>query len=586
MKNNYLDKKIKHILENLEVAFTPEAWQLMEQRIMQDPELSDNHEKTKPATEDVDIDALTKAVLGNLNVPYTPSDWDKMQARLDEEDLLNPESTRTPTPTLEDQIASTLGSLEVPYDASSWDMMEAQLDLKDNLDALNLDEDDPIDHIIYDNLSNLSPRYDEKSWEKLSERLDEEFSFRKRVLYRYKVAEIGLMLLLIFTIFNLYPVYKNYFVDRVKQEISPQPSSQPNQKQTYNCKSPNTDEILAASDHIVIPFTAAITEELAQEVIIPPISTIVTNANARPQPYNAYTPIIENKNNAPPHIEHLPFEEIRQLDWSDTYIKALSTRDRITDDIVALPILGLGYLPTAENKLGDYIVNRLIKLMELKASLFILGEHNFIMTPHDPDFDLDAYTHTSLGYGMGFTFGFVLNRWEIETGGIYASNHYETRNSEIIGDFENGYVDNALKLELELLKIPLNIRYNFDQLPNWNFYASTGASLNIAMIFTDYFDATYQSTPSNYRDIQSRIQEKSLYNNKTFSEGFLEGGDFITNRFFTANLGLGIERKVTSKWSVFLQKNYQHTLPFNGLGPNKDRYNTISIFAGVRATLR
>ena len=71
---------------------------------------------------------------------------------------------------------------------------------------------------------------------------------------------------------------------------------------------------------------------------------------------------------------------------------------------------------------------------------------------------------------------------------------------------------------------------------------------------------------------------------KNFAGGILAGGSFIENRYFTANLGIGVERKFNPRWSLFSQPTYQHQLLSQGLGPNNDRINTLSILTGARVT--
>ena len=95
-----------------------------------------------------------------------------------------------------------------------------------------------------------------------------------------------------------------------------------------------------------------------------------------------------------------------------------------------------------------------------------------------------------------------------------------------------------------------------------------------------------QRNESDRLGLAQLIEENSAFNYKNLSPGwFQKEGSFLQNRYFTANLGLGMERSIGARWSIFTQSIYQHTLLSNGFGPNKDRLNTVSIFAGARASI-
>jgi hypothetical protein len=56
------------------------------------------------------------------------------------------------------------------------------------------------------------------------------------------------------------------------------------------------------------------------------------------------------------------------------------------------------------------------------------------------------------------------------------------------------------------------------------------------------------------------------------------------NAFVTADIGLRLEQSFGNRYSAFIEPIYRHSLG-GGLGPVASRLNTVSVQAGVLATL-
>jgi len=538
-----------------------------------------------------------------------------------------------------------LEGVEADYTPAAWGLMEAQLDLEDNL--AELEDADVVDAVAYSHLNNLEVPYNDNTWQPLSDKLDEEDSFRKRILYRYKIIEIGVMLLFIFTLFHYLPAHKQV-VEKIKDKVAKAKTEAPAQlyadnpaiskaatenatsQSTTTTAKTNTANTAAKkntnSAKVVTKTTTQPSINNATKATVTTATTTsptvanTTNTNiidaVTVDPTNTVSPApttIEslantatiNNNNTQQESAITTFNQqtttvvapISEKKEELTTVENASTTtldDERIADISAIPTLKARFLEEPAQDVIDCIQCRPLPLpLAIKAAMFMVGDYNYIMTPYDRDFDLKSYNHAARGYGMGFTIAFGLGNWEVETGAIYAAKNYKPKSiPEVLGDFQNGYIENRLKdIELAIIQVPLNVRYNFDKLPDWNFYAMAGTSLNVAVQATYYWDAEYSSRPQpgSSQSPQEIINEESTYNNKKrFSNGWFEGGTFLENRYYTANLGLGMERQLTSKWSVFAQSSYHHTLTGTGLGlgPNKDRLNTISVSVGARATLK
>jgi len=101
-------------------------------------------------------------------------------------------------------INDALGKFEVDYNPQDWDAMQKRLELEDIMESSEM-EDVYLDTMVYGNLNNMEVPYNPSDWHLMEARLDKEFAYRKYVVYKYKLAEIGLMLLFVFTLFQILP---------------------------------------------------------------------------------------------------------------------------------------------------------------------------------------------------------------------------------------------------------------------------------------------------------------------------------------------------------------------------------------------
>ena len=129
---------------------------------------------------------------------------------------------------------------------------------------------------------------------------------------------------------------------------------------------------------------------------------------------------------------------------------------------------------------------------------------------------------------------------------------------------------------MDIVEVPVNLRYHFAKKQKVKLYASAGVSMNLAM------NTNYERV--EYYPVLSPLQPRIAAVNP-IKDGILHGGDFGKNSFLAANIGAGMEYALTQKHSVFLQTAYQHSLSETGVGPKNDRQNNFSIQAGARITL-
>ena len=549
MENNYFDKLFRDKLENLEASEKAGSWELLQHRMAADPELSSSGETPDP------IDEIVKSKLEDTSASYDPGFWAIMEDKID-----------------------------------------ADLDLNPQMD------DVVFDGIAYENLSDLETPYNPSHWELMAKRIQEEFSLRHQ-LYKYKVAEISLMLFAIFTLLQFLPVDKiniaKHNTDINKTEIQHEiqraiplvaSDSDQNESATKDIKT-KTDNKLAKSSNIA-------TYQLGPVSITSPLA-VVEAREAKSATETAF-PDFSKLNNigasASPSIEDaLPLISAESI-LSNQENNTTSTENQNAETLVLaedenISITELLHINSSEmgllsfddsENLPQCVLCQHKKPVYIKAGMVIASNLNYTMTPHDEKFEQESYATVSAGYTGGLSLSVQKGRLEIGSAILYSSIKYAPKqNVEYTGSLKDGLVGEGLKsAQLNILSVPLNINYTYAHVGKWYLYTVGGGSANMAVI--NHFDTKKFAVGSSRGSLDPRVQheETPSYN------GLLEGGSLKDNLYFTVNLGLGAERYFSPRWSVFVQPVYQHSIFANGLGPNSDRFNTFSIFAGAKATLR
>jgi hypothetical protein len=525
---------------------------------------------------------------------YIPMDWSSMNEQMN-------------TDSLDDAMKGSLENLEgaafVPMD---WNMMESKLDA-----AMSDAEIDPqmediyLDAIAYDHLKNMQPAYNHEHWEMMSARLDEEYAYRRKVFVT-KLFEVAIVLLLVWTAFNYFPNKK-----------TPTPSSpfpiavgtDTNSNQ-YNTNYLSTDlnEQSLLDNKSVVSFETTIPASIQDEGIkriINEFPALVVETN--PINQNAFTsiptpPTSDNKitetpfsnnansinllNNKTQKATFLPLEKTLTLD-EDEMLK-----EKLIVQISPIPSIMNSILVMDELSKGPFSLDQIIKKKKLRThevffSMYSSADLNFV----DSDFynnnkrECDVYKRYRYGYGGGFALGFQLKRFLVETGISYNFVSYKQREeANIIGSFTSGYLEEQWDdAELNMVQIPLNIQYSFLVKRKWRMYSLTGVSINMALQNNYNFQLEDQENSSS-RSIS--LNESEIANEASLYKGILEGGGLRENSYITANLGFGVERKFTYRWSLFLQPIYRRHFLIDGIGPNEDRIHSSSLRFGAKVKIR
>ena len=152
------------------------------------------------------IDKKVREAFKDLEVPLNSDHWNLMNQRLD--DLDNQEAS------FDESVRQSMLNTEVPFQLTHWDLMNQRLGELDNEEAA-------FDESVRRNMQNSQAKFQPNHWDLMNQRLEQEFSWKAKVV-RYKVIEAALMLLLLFTAYNMPDsILVDTFGEEFKTEQSP-----------------------------------------------------------------------------------------------------------------------------------------------------------------------------------------------------------------------------------------------------------------------------------------------------------------------------------------------------------------------------
>ncbi|MDX1667160.1 MAG: outer membrane beta-barrel protein [Saprospiraceae bacterium] len=457
-----------------------------------------------------------------------------------------------------------------------WEMLDRQLD--DLQAGKPTTEDKTVDEQLFRKRHGLEVPYTPAHWALMNERLRKQDARRDGVL-NVKLAELSLLLLAALIVFRLDLTLRTPTAQPAAQ-VQPLPSmafeSDPDSPETGSL-----EKLQPAREKLPLE---------VRPVEVPSSRNIQIAEDVRMTEESSAAGLLDSKTSS-----WLTF--IRPLD----ILPMVPVRNAFLPPTARISSIAIKGLKAGNSEAAFPAI---IQLAQPNRNGWRLGvfnslDYNRIMTPPNPEEGIRGYDRFELGYGGGLSVALTLGRWEIESGAIYSSRNYSPL--PVIyyqGSVRQGFIGKALQdIQLNLINVPLNFRYNLLDQSKWRLYAMAGASLQVA--FTADYDLGTHYIPSPSFSGGAISSEPGKFRDKDFSGGWLEGGTFRENGFVTGNVGVGVERLFSTRLSLFLQPTYQQSIIyFNdeanlflgkelpaGLGPDQDRFHTLSIFTGIRIRL-
>lgn len=289
----------------------------------------------------------------------------------------------------------------------------------------------------------------------------------------------------------------------------------------------------------------------------------------------------------PPLVSAVP--ELTSLSSAAPALPIVDNNTAFAKDWIAVTTL-----PSASASLAQQsprLITNVKPAKQLSVYISMLGgyDYNRVMTPENLPAGIKAFERYASGYRGGLMADLGRSNGRLRLGGglIYTAKKYEVGYKRINGSFlrRGGLTTESLSdIEINILNVPVFARWEVIQGDKWSLFAHGGLALQMALQ-TNYYAAYPDNFPQplGINRTPSRFSPLSDRNG-----GLLEGGNLKENGFFSSQFGLGAERQMADRWSMFFQSRYEHSIGYlsSGLGPTQDRMNTFSLETGVRVRLK
>jgi len=240
--------------------------------------------------------------------------------------------------------------------------------------------------------------------------------------------------------------------------------------------------------------------------------------------------------------------------------------------------------PVIENSFGIVPFQTNSSWLHLVASF----DNNMIFTPDDLAYNTTARKTEMFGFTFGVLYSRLIGKWEIETGLTTSTYSKPWDFTQQYGNFSGWYQYSLTNIENNFVGIPMQAKYHFVQNNEWSIFVKTGLTSEF-IVNTEYTSENAYlggvpvpiGTNPEPQEVVSPFEE-----DHNFSEGLFQGGSIKDNLFVRAQLGLGIERSVSSNTSIYFSGDYHMSIINNHLGPNNDRINKLGFNVGVKTLIR
>ncbi len=506
---------------------------------------------------------------------------------------------------------------------SDWDTFSKILSQSEGFSKVDFDKK------IQDKLSVHKERFNSNHWELLRQRLLKEENIKK-YLYNFKLGEVAAIFLVILFI-QLYDINKNQDQEVKEYAQNSSDKNKPNKegkkvisikdvdayafsphayetnseyelsKEEYNNKSGSSRQYVDSGNKIYDPVTTpkdiVKTINLVDEVPTLKVASIGTSFVT-----------LKNDNT---------INENSNEDKLDTKAsKAIQKQQTTIDQPQALPTLAISEvesmrdLPIAIDPNINLIDDYTIKPRHFLQPTIQLG-YNFVNSSYDEVYRQSATTIADKQIGFGLLYSFVKNNVELQSGIRYTRRYYNP--TSIVETYETPNLDkydlSLNEIRFDIIDIPLNIKFFYAKKNKYSFYSKIGAHANLNIKNT-YSIFDYRSTTNSevgfkqasdlsgvqagiYNVVSSinseesvtsgaRISDRSLLSQKEFPKGILDKGSLSDNTFLTVSGELGVERKIGDKSSLVLGLEFNKFFRIEGIGPNKDKLNTLALNVGMK----
>lgn len=516
---------------------------------------------------------------------------------------------------LDESLVDSLSGFQAPGAIEGWEKIESSLDLADR----------QFDEQMRQRLEEFEFNYDHTSWPLLLQKLSG-IGYLRAKLIAFKVVEVAAVLLLLFTVHKMGQMgklpFETPFYEKAPQKAKP---SVPKRDMAYNGIIPGKGD-----ETIHQPFVAplknqrAIPIETVQPVVDTEIPDQLSYNNTSAVTDQHASTIKVDQNN---HNRSIPGDDLLRKVKLIEPIHPNTVHTVTSNDVTSIntePNNSIASITLPEQKdivefsehsitSADFIATfpspvqwdneiRLPKPKYIKQRSRTYTEfavvsqldNNKLRMPEDKlvsagrEITFPQKGIRSPGFGGGFTIALGHPRWAIETGVIYSAKHFKTGRQLIVGGaFDNGIVDfDAMRMQL--VSIPLQYRYRFDNKGAFKVYGLAGFGLHLiaqsdvdVVIKYHFPSLSIGENPNHDPYLAQTIKET-----RRVSEHIRDGAPFSTKSFFCIHGGAGVEYSLSEHKTLFLQSSIQYQIPHLEFSNNNGKHiRSVSLQAGVRTPL-
>lgn len=423
-----------------------------------------------------------------------------------------------------------------------WDVF---CEILKNAEGFEIIHDQSSDRFLKEKIENHRTSYRVSHWMLLKNRLLKEEFLRKKI-FTTKASEAILLLLLFFT-FQHYQtsVYSLEYKDQVVREVRPKPDA-PAMSEDIVAYAYSTQAYPAQSQKETLVFTNENENENSSEAIE------LTQTSSHIEEVIRTTENVKPLSSKSPILSLKPFKSDFALEPEAPKIKIAKPVDKTEKYLTPVISAGLGITKSGYDKI----------------------------------YNLKSYSAYSDQYSAGMLYSVKKNKIEFQTGLRYSKRtHKPAAIIETYGSLSTNYYQISLnEISYDIIEIPLSMKYFMKSGKNTSYYAKVGVNSNFALV--NKYDI--REKPLGYAVPAAPISSfsgkisKPVLEKKEFNKGILQGGKATDNFFFTLSTELGVERKVGNKNAVSFGLEYNKYYMLEGIGPNKEKLNSLGFNIGVK----
>jgi hypothetical protein len=541
-------------------------------------------------------------LLGDFRSEGEPSHWEEFEHQLDSNSDPADSAERLQDEILKDKLSA----YSPPDQVTGWERIEASLDTSET----------EFDDQVRARISEFQPPKDPHSWPLFQQRFAAHKLLRAK-LVALKIFETAAMVLFLITILHLGHLGKLPMMAPPAEDLQPNDLQEMALNQNPETGNPETTNLNEKSAPEVIAAMAP--EHKPSGISMPGLdsrsnrdetetyATVKSSTLLNDDQFNTFPKIINEEITELSVVTEVSKEEELITSGSPHGIEGPENQNVSTPSETNFPSYAsdayitesLGQITSNVTYLNTSSVPDPVFVTQLEKTFLEFGmlaqvDYNQLKLPEDRLYNngrqviFPLQGLTSPGYGAGFTLAVSRARWAVETGAIYSAKSFSPGRELTVGvtaDNSNVEFD---AMHMQLISVPLQLRYRFEPKGRLKAYALSGFGLHlIAQSDIDVLvKYNFPSLPEGENPNNNPSLARTIRETKRVSDDFREKAPFSNTSYISANLGAGLEYRLTERKTVFLQAAYQYQIPnLRFSNHNGKHLLSVSLQAGVRTPL-